>query len=786
MRFLASIIVLFALLNTGYSQSTTVSGRIIDANETGLPFARILVKDTQKGATTDSEGYFEITKLSKGQKTLVVTFYGYLTKEVAVNITDDSEVKLGSIQLDKDDKVLGKVTVESKSITTRIKEEPLNTTVVEVEPLKNQNLDINQILNTTSGVRIRESGGLGSDFNFSLNGFSGRQIRFFTDGVPMDNFGSSLSLNNIPVNLISRIEVYKGVVPVHLGSDALGGAVNIITNDNVNDFIDVSYSFGSFNTHRASVLSRFVHDSTGLIVNANAFFNYSDNDYEIEVEVADLETGQYSDPVKVKRFHDAYQSQMAQLEVGFVNKKFADRIFIGLVGSGNYKEVQHGSNMTQVAGEIFTEDKMLMPTFKYQKSDLFIKGLDLSVYANYNIRQALTVDTSSNKYNWYGDFKQRDVLSTSGELTWYKTLFRFNDRSFLNTANLGYKINETHSFALNNTFSNYTRVGEDPITIGETPFKEPNTLQKNISGISYQANLLGKRLKTLVFGKFYSMHTDTRQENYETGELEKIYLSSENWGYGVGATYHITENIQVKGSYENAYRLPDAYEMFGNGLLLLPNLGLTPEKSKNFNIGFLSNFRIKEHAFYLEGTYLYRLPENLIRLKALGVTSTYENLTAAKANIYEGSLKYRYKRLLQFEINGTYQNIVNNQETTPTGGVNYLFGDRLPNQPFLFGNFTAGINFNDIKQTDNSLSFSWMTGFVEAFYLKWPSQGNAATKYDIPRQISHNISLAYGIKDGKYNVSVACTNLFNRTIFDNFMLQKPGRAFNIKLRCFIN
>jgi len=70
-----------------------------------------------------------------------------------------------------------------------------------------------------------------------LNGFSGNQVRFFLDGVPMDNFGSSFQINNIPINFAERVEVYKGVVPIWLGSDALGGAVNIITGNKYRNYI---------------------------------------------------------------------------------------------------------------------------------------------------------------------------------------------------------------------------------------------------------------------------------------------------------------------------------------------------------------------------------------------------------------------------------------------------------------------------------------------------------------------------------------------------------------------
>ena len=58
-------------------------------------------------------------------------------------------------------------------------------------------------------------------------------------------------LNNIPVNFAERIEVYKGVVPVGFGTDALGGVINIVTNKQKrNWFLDASYSYGSFNAHK--------------------------------------------------------------------------------------------------------------------------------------------------------------------------------------------------------------------------------------------------------------------------------------------------------------------------------------------------------------------------------------------------------------------------------------------------------------------------------------------------------------------------------------------------------
>ena len=51
-------------------------------------------------------------------------------------------------------------------------------------------------------VEVREEGGVGSDFDLSINGLSGNSIRYFLDGMPLDTKGSGVSLANLPLSLI--------------------------------------------------------------------------------------------------------------------------------------------------------------------------------------------------------------------------------------------------------------------------------------------------------------------------------------------------------------------------------------------------------------------------------------------------------------------------------------------------------------------------------------------------------------------------------------------------------
>ena len=88
---------------------------------------------------------------------------------------------------------------------------------------------LSRAIDRTSGVRIREQGGVGSEFDLSLNGLSGSSIRYFIDGVALDSKGTGINITNLPLSIIDHVEIYKGVIPATLGSDALGGAINIVT-----------------------------------------------------------------------------------------------------------------------------------------------------------------------------------------------------------------------------------------------------------------------------------------------------------------------------------------------------------------------------------------------------------------------------------------------------------------------------------------------------------------------------------------------------------------------------
>ena len=135
------------------------------------------------------------------------------------------------------------------------------------------------------GVNVQRGGKLGSDTRFSLNGLTDDQIRFFLDGIPLGFVGYSFGIANVPVNLIDRVEIYKGVVPIRFGADALGGAFNLVSPEGfLGTGGSASYQVGSFGTHRVALNLQHQADSSGFLIRGSAFYDFSKNNYEINVE----------------------------------------------------------------------------------------------------------------------------------------------------------------------------------------------------------------------------------------------------------------------------------------------------------------------------------------------------------------------------------------------------------------------------------------------------------------------------------------------------------------------
>ena len=690
-------------------------------------------------------------------------------------------IQLFSQSVDEEVTQLSEVVLTGQSPIKQVQKAAYNVVAIEAQQLRNLNSNAADMLARVSGVKMRETGGVGAEANINLNGFTGRHVRIFIDGVPMNEANASFRINNIPAELIERIEIYKGVVPVTFGADALGGAINVVTRKSRYNYGNLSYTFGSFNTHKSTLnLGQFLTDN--ISVELNAYQNYSDNSYKVFTEYLDLQTGTYSKEKRwFKRFHDRYHNEAIIGRVNIFDEKWADKLSFALNYSQEDKQLQNANLMQKVFGGKYRKSHNYSSSVEYEKKNI-LNGLSFFLTGRYDFTTTQNVDEEARRYSWTGEY---EPMVTRGESQLQNTIFE--GKTGYITSHLDYQLNEKHSFQLTHTFSNYTRRNKNMLitnyTLDSDFMRRVN--EKNISGFSYKFTP-SERWNILAFGKYYN--TAVTGPVIISGQGSRAVYEEEThhtqaWGYGGATTYQLLKTLQTKISYEKSFRLPTDNELFGDGDLEIGNYKLKPENSDNLNVNLSYQPAFKAHSLLVEAGFAYRyIKDYIIR----SIISAGANEGSAGSRNHgkvlnmgvDATLRYFYKDIFSVGGNLSYMNLRNKEEFTETGRPSAIYNDRLPNMPYLFGNADATCNIGSLIAKRDKLLLNYNLFFTEEFFTSWQSEG---TKIKVPRQLSHDVSLTYYTPNKRLSLSVEAKNITDELLYDNYSLQKAGRAFYAKL-----
>ncbi len=770
-----------------------LSGRVVTRGNEAVTFATAHLKGSGRGGQTDKEGIFRI-KAPVGKYTLIVTALGYKTVEREVEIVDGKRVKL-DIVVEPEVKALREVAVTGTNGVSRINRSAYNAVAIDAKGLHNTTRDLAGTLAKVPGVKVRESGGVGSSTAITLDGFSGKHVKVFIDGVPQEGVGSSFGLNNIPINFADRIEVYKGVVPVGFGTDALGGVINIVTNRQRRRWhVDASYSYGSFNTHKSHIDFGQRLDN-GFVYELTAFQNYSDNNYRVDAPIKYFKDDGTTDfdtekTQRVKRFHDTYHNEAVVAKIGVENKSWADRLLVGFTYSNMYQEIQTGVRQKTVFGEKHRRGHSFMPSLEYSKRDLFTPGLDVVFTANYNRNATFNVDTARYEYNWLGEKK---VMNSRGEQSYQHT--RSDNNNGNATLTLNYRIGSMHLLTFNNVWNAFRRDNTSLLAEEEATDAIAKETRKNIAGLSYRLSP-SKHWNLSLFGKHYRqqvagpMAVDDNASDYV-----RTSRTSNSWGYGVAGTYFIVSKLQAKASYERACRLPTIEELFGDEDLESGEVTLRPEKSHNVNLNLSYNPTFGMHTLYLEAGFVYRntsdyIQRNIQDLSGGKENATYINYGKVLTQGVNLSARYSFDKWLSLGGNFTQMDVRDNEKyqigSTGKQVENIAYRSRMPNVPYLFADSDINLYWHDLFGKGNLLTVTYENLYLHSFSYYSQAVGKKSD-FVVPDQFSHNLTLTYSLRNGRYNFSFECRNLTDERLYDNFSLQKAGRAFYGKVRiCFGN
>jgi vitamin B12 transporter len=650
-------------------------------------------------------------------------------------------------------------------------------TIIEGKELRGRSQSLNDIVNRVAGVKVRQTGGLGSSSKVSIHGLEGKRIMILVDGSPIESLDGNFGINDIPVDFIDHIEVYKGYVPARFGGDGMGGAINVVIREFNTNYIDGSYSVASHNTHRATWLLKRnfpgIGKKDGLVeLGFGGFYNYSDNDYSFK--------SPYVDTLTITRDHDAYES-LVLAGAGRIRNYWFDEIKAEVAYYDNEKEIQ---GVGYAIRDAKTQSNTWLVSAKAQKEGLASGRLDLEYEMGWQYAVGRNIDTAHVRYRGWDSSQYIASAQPLGELGDYPSLSRSVQKTLDQSLNFDYRFTKSHALNWNTrvgytTYRNRDSLGSAVALYNVAGY--PGNLTTGISGLSLESDFgKGRFVNLLGFKGYYYQSKATATVATLQGTPAAQSVDHTGIGYDESFRFKIVEPLFFKAGYQHSLRLPDSDELFGNGIAIASSPGLGPEVGDNFfggllfdswSVPLLARVQYEINGFYMN-------IRDMIKLQNGGPNgAAYYNMEGVDILGFDTELKVDCNEYLYGYMNLTFQNLRN---TRYLQSVGVATGHVVPNIPRFFMNYGLELHTADMLYNRDFAKIFWNASYTDEFYYNW--QISSKQNRVLPASFVQDAGVEYSIRDNQLSWSAEVLNLMNRQVYDEFRLPKPGRTFATKIR----
>lgn len=211
--------------------------------ETGehIPFVNIVVQGTTIGTSTDATGHYMFTDLPVGEITVVASALGYKTIRKTISTSKDQSKQI-FFSMRVDAIMAEQVVVSADRNEISRKETPV--IVSSITPKHLEAIESNSVadgLNYTPGLRVESNCQNCGFTQLRMNGLEGAYSQILVNSRPVfSGLAGVYGLEQIPTEMVERIEVVRGGGSAIFGGNAIAGTVNIITKDPINNTFQVS------------------------------------------------------------------------------------------------------------------------------------------------------------------------------------------------------------------------------------------------------------------------------------------------------------------------------------------------------------------------------------------------------------------------------------------------------------------------------------------------------------------------------------------------------------------
>ena len=261
-----------AFANNPIREGYTISGHVIEKDsEEDIPYATILIVGTDNGTVSNEAGQFQFKNLAEGSYVLRVSAVGYKTLEKSI-VVGSEYMAVVHFPLEEEAVLVDEVVVSASRSEMSRRDAPVVVNVLSPILFETVNsTDLAKSLNFQSGLRVENNCQNCGFPQVRINGLDGPYSQILINSRPIISALSGVyGLEQIPTNMIDRVEVVRGGGSALFGANAVGGTINIITKDPINNSFQVS-----------STLSNLGGKAWEQYMGANVSLVAKDNSYGI-------------------------------------------------------------------------------------------------------------------------------------------------------------------------------------------------------------------------------------------------------------------------------------------------------------------------------------------------------------------------------------------------------------------------------------------------------------------------------------------------------------------------
>mgnify|MGYP000005847998 CR=1 FL=1 len=743
------LVILLSCSIVGFAQKKTdanIYGHVINKiSKEHIPFINVSIKGTTIGTATDATGHYYLKNLPIGKFMIIASGVGYKTNEQEINVVVGKSIEV-NFEMEEDQIMLDAVVISSNRNETNRKEAPTIVNIISPKIFENTNsVCLAQGLNFQPGLRVETNCQNCGFQQVRINGLDGPYSQILIDSRPIfSSLAGVYGIEQIPTNMIERVEVVRGGGSALFGSNAIAGTINIITKEPTSNSVTLS-------------------NNTSLIYGKKTDINTSLN---ASVVSDDYKTGVMIFGSTRQRSPFDYDSD-GFTEIGEINLKNIG--FRGFYKPGNFSKLTieyHNMGEFRRGGNHLDLPPHDADITEQIEHNINTGGLKYDVFSKNN-KHRFNIYSSAQKIDrksYYGAQKDPNAYGSTDDKTFVAGVqyTYFLDTLIFMPAELTmgteYSTNEMLDKMLG-----YDRIIKQAV---------------NTKSAFLQNEWKNKKISILIGGRF------------DKHNLIKNPIISPRLNF----RYNPNELFSLRASYSSGFRAPQAFDedlhvtaVGGNVALIRLDPNLKTEKSQSYSasIDFYKTFGQVKTNLLIEG--FYTNLDNVFVLEEIGTDSggniMLERRNGSGAVVQGINLEGKIvpSKNVQFQFGVTFQKSEYKENQEWSDNENLTPQKKMFRSPDNYGYITA--NYQIVKNFNVSLSGTYTGSMLVQHFAGYVAED---TEKKTPDFYDMNIKLAYDFKinsSAKLQINTGVQNIFNsyQNDFDKGEFRDAGYIYGTAL-----